>query len=93
MVTHYKEMKDELEKRKPDTDRVNLVYKMLNKINVQFDSGNDFYIFGKNGGAERVCTLVDEILHHDFYYARACVSGYCTYCPVKDMCKETVMTI
>jgi len=92
VAARYRELKMELAHYKPETDRVNLTYKMLNKINVQFESGNESFVFGKDGGAERVNAIVDEISNHNFAYARACASGYCAYCPVQEQCKESAVT-
>jgi len=88
----YRELKAELAQRKPATDRINHLYKMLLKLNVQFASGNERYIHGADGGIERVNALMDEIAGHNFApMAQGFASGYCTYCPVRDICKEEVV--
>lgn len=83
----YRMLKAELEKDLPENDRVNLMYTMLNRINIQFESGSQRFMFGDDSGAERVNAIVEEIRKHNFAYAIPKPSKYCVYCPVQDVCK------
>lgn len=65
-------------------DRVALVSRLINKINIQFDSGS--YKFAQDG-IKRTDLLVREIEAYDFSKAEAMLSGYCRYCPAWDICR------
>jgi hypothetical protein len=61
---------------------------MLIKVNVQFASGSKRFMFGDDSGAERANMLAEEISRHNFAYARGAASGYCAYCPIREICRE-----
>ncbi|MCL2566441.1 MAG: hypothetical protein FWE24_11650 [Defluviitaleaceae bacterium] len=87
MPVHYADIINLLDKNDENTDRAALVSRIINKINIQFDSGS--YKFAEDG-IKRTDRLVREIAAFDFSKAKGIVSGYCKYCPVYGICRPMV---
>ncbi len=89
---HYNEMLKLLQENNKFTDRIFFANRIINKINIQFDSGVSNFIYGNDGGIERVEYLKEKILNADFSKVKSCPSNFCSYCIVKNTCmggKET----
>lgn len=82
-LTHYAEMIDALDKNKPDEDRVNLISRIIAKINIQFDSKR----YAKDGIA-RTNELVGQVSGYDFNKAVAMPSEFCSYCRLNNVCMK-----
>jgi len=82
---HYADIIEELAAGNPQSDRIRLTSRIIQKINIQFGSGSAK--FAKDG-LVRTNALVEEIRSYNFAEAKAAVSGYCIYCPVRDICRE-----
>lgn len=80
-LKHYADMIMALDKNLPDLDRVNLISRIIAKINIQFDSKRF-----ADDGIKRTDDLVNQICNYDFGNAEAMPSGYCTYCRFYDVC-------
>ena len=80
-LVHYKDMIDALDRNDSNEDRINLVSRILAKINIQFDSKRFV-----SDGIKRTDALVDEITHYNFAQAEAIESNYCSYCRYNDFC-------
>lgn len=70
-----------LDQNDADEDRINLVSRIIAKINIQFDSKR----FAADG-IKRTDALVREIEQYDFSLAEAKPSNYCNYCRLKTAC-------
>lgn len=70
-----------LDDNNPNEDRVNLISRIIAKINIQFDSKR----FAMDG-IKRTNELVNQICQYDFSKAQAMNSNYCTYCRINDVC-------
>lgn len=80
-LIHYKDMIKALDENNLNEDRINLVSRIISKINIQFDSKRF-----ANDGIERTNALVNEITQYDFSNAQTMPSGYCNYCRLNDVC-------
>ena len=80
-LVHYKDMIKALDEAEGQEDRVNLISRIIAKINIQFDSKR----FAADG-LKRTDGLVEEIESFDFAGANAMPSNYCTYCRLNDVC-------
>ena len=70
-----------LDENNADEDRINLVSRIIAKINIQFDSKR----FAADG-IKRTNALVRELEGCDFADATAMPSNYCNYCRMKTIC-------
>ena len=82
-LIHYKDMIDALDRNDENEDRINLVARIISKINIQFDSKRF-----AGDGIKRTDELVKEINDYDFSDAKAMSSNYCSYCRLKDICMQ-----
>lgn len=82
-ITHYADMIKALDDNVSGEDRVNLISRIIAKINIQFDSKR----FAADG-VRRTNDLVDEITQYDFSCTEAMESNYCSYCRYVDTCME-----
>lgn len=80
-LTHYADMIKALDRNDPNEDRVNLIVRIVAKINIQFDSGR----FACDG-IKRADELVAQVCGYDFSKAVPMNSGYCIYCRLNDVC-------
>ena len=80
-LVHYADMIKALDENNPDEDRINLVSRIIAKINIQFDSKR----FAADG-IKRTNALVKELEQYDFANATAMPSNYCNYCRMKMVC-------
>lgn len=80
-LVHYADMVKALDQNDADEDRINLVSRIIAKINIQFDSKR----FAADG-IKRTDALVREIEQYDFSLAEAKPSNYCNYCRLKTAC-------
>ncbi|MDD4496371.1 MAG: hypothetical protein PHV32_18860, partial [Eubacteriales bacterium] len=80
-LIHYKDMIKALDENNSNEDRINLVSRIIAKINIQFDSKRFV-----DDGIERTNALVNEITQHDFSNAQPMPSNYCSYCRLNDVC-------
>lgn len=80
-LVHYADMMKALNENNSDEDRVNLVSRIIAKINIQFDSKRF-----AGDGIKRTDGLVAELLSYDFSNAEAMPSNYCNYCKLKSIC-------
>jgi len=80
-IKHYSEMIDALDRNDPNEDRINLVSRIIAKINIQFDSGRFIH-----DGVARTDALVSEISDYNFANAKAMSSEYCRYCRYSETC-------
>lgn len=80
-LVHYKDMIKALDENNSNEDRINLVSRIIAKINIQFDSKRF-----ANDGIERTNALVNEITQYDFSNAQPMPSNYCSYCRLNDVC-------
>lgn len=80
-LIHYADMIKALDDNNPNEDRVNLISRIIAKINIQFDSKR----FALDG-IKRTNELVNQICQYDFSKAQAMNSNYCTYCRINDVC-------
>lgn len=84
--THYNDMLNVLGQKNKFTDRIFFTNRIISKINVQFDSGNKSFIYGKDGAIERVKVLREKILQTDFSSVSPYPSNFCSYCIMNDVC-------
>jgi len=82
---HYADIIDALDSDDANVDRVSLISRIINKINIQFDSGSPKFA---GDGLKRTDALAKEIKEYDFGRAKGKVSDYCGYCPAWDVCRE-----
>lgn len=82
-LVHYKDMITALDNNDEKEDRINLMSRVVAKINIQFDSKRY-----ANDGIVRTNQLVNEIVSYDFSNARAMESNYCSYCRFRDICVQ-----
>lgn len=82
-LVHYKDMIAALDSNDENEDRINLMSRVVAKINIQFDSKRYAH-----DGIVRTDQLVNEIASYDFSDARAMKSNYCNYCRFKDICVQ-----
>ena len=90
---HYKDMVTQLKSNSRYLDRVFLANRMINKINIQFESNVKKFIYGYDGAMERIGNLVNNITQMDFATVKPHPSNFCQYCIVRDVCmggKENV---
>ena len=80
-LVHYKDMIAAINDKTSDEDRINLISRIIAKINIQFDSKR----FAMDG-IKRTNELVEELCSYDFSNAEAFSSGYCSYCRLNDVC-------
>mgnify|MGYP000969604681 CR=1 FL=1 len=80
-LVHYKDMIKALNENNSNEDRINLVSRIIAKINIQFDSKRFV-----TDGIVRTDALVNEITKYDFNAAKAMPSNYCSYCRMNDVC-------
>lgn len=80
-LVHYADMIKALDENNADEDRVNLVSRIIAKINIQFDSKRFVA-----DGIKRTNALVEELASYDFSNAAAMPSNYCNYCRQKTVC-------
>lgn len=80
-LKHYADMITALDNNDPNEDRINLVSRIIAKINIQFDSKRY-----ANDGIARTDALVDEICNYNFARAATMPSKYCTYCRYSETC-------
>lgn len=80
-LVHYADMIKALDENNADEDRINLVSRIIAKINIQFDSKR----FAADG-IKRTNDLVRELDGYDFADASAMSSNYCNYCRMKTVC-------
>lgn len=80
-LVHYADMIKALDENDADEDRINLVSRIIAKINIQFDSKR----FAADG-IKRTDALVKEIEGYDFSIAEAKPSNYCNYCRLRTTC-------
>lgn len=84
-LKHYNNIIKCLNVNGADCDRVNLIMKIIGKINIQFDS-----IRFERDGIKRTDNLVREIRNYDFSKVKAMPSKFCTYCRLEETCKARV---
>lgn len=84
-LKHYNDMIKSLNINGADCDRVNLVMKIIGKVNIQFDS-----VRFEKDGIKRTDNLVREIRKYDFSKAKSMPSKFCTYCRLEETCKARV---
>ena len=87
-LKHYTDMIEALSENKPNCDRINLVMKIINKINIQFDS-----IRFAGDGIKRTDNLVRKIEGYKFSVPRAMPSKFCAYCKLGETCKARFVKI
>lgn len=80
-LVHYADMIKALDENDADEDRINLVSRIIAKINIQFDSKR----FAADG-IKRTDQLVREIEQYDFLKAESKPSNYCNYCRLRTIC-------
>lgn len=81
---HYKDIINYLDNLKsPNQDRINLINRLITKVNIQFD--NNKFI---NDGLKRVDELFKEIKEANILNLKIHTSKYCNYCRLRDICKE-----
>lgn len=80
-LKHYAEMIQALDRNDPNEDRVNLIARIIAKINIQFDSKRF-----ADDGIKRTDELVSQVCGYDFGRAAPMSSEYCTYCRLNDIC-------
>lgn len=80
-MTHYADMISALDSNDQNEDRINLMSRIIAKINIQFDSKR--YV---NDGIARTDALVDEISNYNFANAASMPSEYCNYCRYSETC-------
>lgn len=80
-LVHYADMIKALDECNPNEDRVNLVSRIIAKINIQFDSKRF-----AGDGIKRTDELVQEICEYNFLKAVASESNFCTYCRYNETC-------
>lgn len=80
-LVHYADMIKALDENSADEDRINLVSRIIAKINIQFDNKR----FAADG-IKRTNALVKELEHYDLSCAAAMPSNYCNYCRMKMVC-------
>ena len=80
-LVHYADMIKALNENNADEDRINLVSRIIAKINIQFDSKRFVA-----DGIKRTNALVEELVSYDFSNAAAMPSNYCNYCRQKTVC-------
>lgn len=86
--THYNDIIEALSKNNPNCDRINLVMKIINKINIQFDS-----IKFAGDGIKRTDDIVRKIEAYKFSVPRAMPSKFCAYCKLGETCKARFIKI
>lgn len=84
-IVHYSDMIKTLDENPKNCDRVNLIYKIIGKINRQFASRTYAYS-GSDCGIDRTNKIVNEINNYDFNNAKPMVSKYCMYCGLNNIC-------
>lgn len=82
---HYKNMINLLHKKNKSVDKVFFANRILSKINVQFYTGIKRFIFGNDGGLERVNNLRKDIFTTDFLSITPYPSNFCNYCILNDI--------
>ena len=82
-LIHYKDMIAALDNNDENEDRINLISRIISKINIQFDSKKY-----ANDGIVRTNELVKQINTYDFSKAKAMSSNYCNYCRFRDICMQ-----
>ena len=80
-ITHYADMIKALDENNPNEDRINLISRVIAKINIQFDSKRYAH-----DGIKRTDELVQHVCNYDFSKAAVMESEYCTYCRLNDIC-------
>lgn len=80
-ITHYADMIKALDENNPNEDRINLISRIIAKINIQFDSKRF-----AGDGIKRTDELVNQICGYDFSKAAVMESEYCNYCRLNDVC-------
>lgn len=87
-LKHYSDMIKALNENEPNCDRINLVMKIINKINIQFDS-----IKFARDGIKRTDDIVKKIESYKFSVPRAMPSKFCAYCKLGETCKARFIKI
>lgn len=83
-LKHYADMIQALNENDTNEDRINLMSRIIAKINIQFDSGR----FVQDGIA-RTDDLVNEVCTYNFAKGTVMPSNYCTYCRYSETCVGT----
>ena len=81
VLRHYDELAANLDENAEDCDRVNNVYRMLRKVNIQYAAG---YV---KDAKLRSNSLINKILETDFSVPKSIPSPYCKFCMVKFLCR------
>lgn len=82
-LIHYADMINALDENQDNCDRINLVTRIIGKINIQFDS-----VRFANDGIKRTNYWVRKIKKENFLEVKAKPSRYCQYCTINDICME-----
>ncbi len=82
-IVHYAQMIEALDKNEEHCDRINLVMRIIGKINIQFDS-----VRFANDGIKRTNELTRQIREQNFRNIKPMKGKYCIYCKMNDVCKE-----
>lgn len=80
-LTHYADMIKALDENDQNEDRINLIARVIAKINIQFDSKRF-----AGDGVTRANDLVRQVCDYDFSAAAVMESEYCSFCRLIDVC-------
>ncbi|MDD2476697.1 MAG: hypothetical protein PHI32_12410 [Dysgonamonadaceae bacterium] len=82
-LAHYADMMKALNSNSPNEDRINLISRIIAKINIQFDS-----VKYAADGIKRTNEIVNEITSFNFNNATVMPSNYCNYCRLNEICMQ-----